>query len=49
MILRDSPHRGQWSLAAVRETAAAVRGVDVGGYRAEFEALVSGAAALRGE
>ncbi len=40
MILRDSPERGRFTLADVRELAAGARGLDGRGYRAEFLSLV---------
>ena len=47
MILRDSKHAGSWGLQAVAEAAAAAKGEDAGGYRAEFLQLVRTAAALK--
>lgn len=49
MILRDSPHKGQASLAWVRSTAQGALGRDPSGYRAELVGLVDKAAALKGE
>ena len=40
MVLRGSPHRGQATLAAVEEYAAAALGKDPNGHRAEFLDLV---------
>ncbi len=40
MTLRDSPHKGQLTLAQVAEWGRAGLGQDVGGYRAEFLTLV---------
>ena len=40
MLLRDSPHKGEATFAAVRELAEASRGADPSGYRAEFLELV---------
>jgi len=39
MILRDSPHKGAATMAAVIETAQAAKGDDADGYRAEFVQL----------
>jgi Ca-activated chloride channel family protein len=47
MILRDSPHKGTATLAAVAEMAQSARGQDPGGYRAEFLQLVETARALK--
>ncbi|HEX7448070.1 MAG TPA: YfbK domain-containing protein, partial [Pirellulales bacterium] len=49
LALRDSEHRGDLTLAAVQELAAASRGADENGYRAEFIALVKRAATLGGK
>lgn len=46
MILRDSPHRGNGTLAGVLETAQAAKGIDPAGYRAGFVELVRQAQAL---
>ncbi len=46
MVLRDSPHKGQVTLANLQEWARAGLGQDVGGYRAEFLSLVNTAEAL---
>jgi Ca-activated chloride channel family protein len=43
MTLRDSPHKGQLTLAEVLEWGRAGLGQDVGGYRAEFLTLVEAA------
>jgi Ca-activated chloride channel family protein len=48
MILRDSPHKGNATLAAVAELAQSARGPDSAGYRAEFLQLVETARALKG-
>ena len=42
MLLRESPHRGSATWAQVAELAAAGRGADPEGYRAEFIGLVDG-------
>jgi Ca-activated chloride channel family protein len=47
MILRDSPHKGTATLAAVQEIAQASKGQDKEGYRGEFLDLVKKAAALK--
>jgi Ca-activated chloride channel homolog len=47
MILKDSPYRGNATLAWVLDTAAASQGRDRGGYRDEFVSLVRKAIALR--
>ncbi|MCD4826068.1 MAG: VWA domain-containing protein [Phycisphaerae bacterium] len=47
MILRDSPYKGTYTLAAVEELAAAAKGKDPNGYRAEFIALVKKARKLK--
>jgi Ca-activated chloride channel homolog len=46
MILRDSPHKGSGTLAAVRAWAEAGTDGDNGGYRSEFVLLVRQAEAL---
>ncbi len=46
MLLRDSPHKGSATFAMVRELAAAGRGQDPHGHRAEFLQLVDTAARL---
>ncbi len=46
MLLRDSAHRGEASLAHVTATAAGALGTDPGGLRAEFLDLVREAGAL---
>jgi Ca-activated chloride channel family protein len=48
MILRDSPHKGNATLASVAELAQSARGLDPAGYRAEFLQLVETARALKG-
>jgi Ca-activated chloride channel family protein len=47
MILRDSPHKGTATLAAVIELAQEGVGRDEGGYRAEFIGLVERAKSIR--
>ncbi|MCD4823889.1 MAG: DUF3520 domain-containing protein, partial [Phycisphaerae bacterium] len=47
MILRDSPYKGTYTLAAVKKLAAAAKGKDPNGYRAEFIALVKKARKLK--
>ena len=47
MVLRDSPHKGNATLAAVAELAQSARGPDHAGYRAEFLQLVETARALK--
>jgi Ca-activated chloride channel family protein len=47
MILRDSKHVGNYTLAAVEELASAARGQDAEGYRAEFIRLVKAARELK--
>ena len=47
MILRDSPYKGQATLESVLETAAAAKGTDKDGYRAEFVELVKKAIELK--
>jgi Ca-activated chloride channel family protein len=49
MLLRDSPHKGNATLDAVAEIAAAAAENDKGGYRQEFLELVAKAKQLRGE
>ena len=46
MILRDSPHKGNGTLAGVLETAQAAQGDDPAGYRAGFVDLVRRAQTL---
>ena len=46
MALRDSPHKGQLTLASVAEWGRAGIGSDAGGYRSEFLSLVDEAASL---
>jgi Ca-activated chloride channel family protein len=46
MLLRDSPHKGNGTYAAVEELAEASRGEDASGYRREFIELVRAAAKL---
>lgn len=46
MILRDSPHKGNSTLASVLEIADSNRGADAAGYRAEFVQLVRTAQSL---
>jgi Ca-activated chloride channel family protein len=46
MALRDSPHKGQLTLAQVTEWGRAGLGQDAGGYRAEFLSLVDAAGVL---
>jgi len=46
MQLRNSPHKGSWTLNAVREVAQQSRGADPFGYRAEFIELVGKARGL---
>ncbi len=48
MILRDSKHAGSYSLPAVAELAAASKGADPAGRRAELVELVKTAAKLKG-
>ncbi len=47
MVLRNSPHKGSATLAAVAELAQSARGPDPAGYRAEFLQLVEMARALK--
>jgi Ca-activated chloride channel family protein len=49
MLLRDSPHKGNATFAAVAELAQSARGPDREGYRAEFLQLVDTARALSGK
>ena len=49
MLLRDSPHKGNATFAAVKELAQSSRGDDPHGYRAEFLQLVDTARALSGK
>lgn len=49
MLLRNSPHRGNLTMAAVAEMAQAGVGDDAFGYRAEFVELIKKARQLRGE
>jgi hypothetical protein len=46
MLLRDSAHRGEATLAHVTSTASGALGTDPGGLRAEFLDLVREAGAL---
>ncbi len=46
MQLRNSPHKGSWTLNAVREVAQQNRAADPFGYRAEFTELVGKARGL---
>ncbi|MFA6562031.1 MAG: von Willebrand factor type A domain-containing protein [Verrucomicrobiia bacterium] len=46
MVLRDSPHKGNATLAGVLELAEESRGPDASGYRTEFLSLVKKAQAL---
>ena len=46
MILRESPHRGEGTLAAVIEWAQEAKGRDPSGYRADFVDLVRSAQAI---
>ena len=48
LVLRGSQYRGELTLGAVQELAAASRGADENGYRAEFIGLVKQAEALGG-
>jgi len=47
MILRDSPYKGNATLASVYELASAAKGSDPSGYRAEFLKLVEKAKELK--
>ena len=49
MLLRDSQYKGDTSFAAVLETAAAAKGEDKYGYRAEFMELVKSAQRIKGQ
>jgi Ca-activated chloride channel family protein len=49
MLLRDSPHKGNITFAAVHELASASRDADENGYRAEFIELVKKASRLASE
>ena len=49
MLLRNSPHKGDATYAAVEEIASGGISSDPGGYRAEFLQMVARAKALRGE
>ncbi len=49
MLLRDSQYKGDTSFAAVLETAAAAKGEDKYGYRAEFMELVKAAQRIKGQ
>jgi Ca-activated chloride channel family protein len=49
MLLRDSPHKGNATYAAVTELAQSSRGADLSGYRGEFLQLVEKAKALSGK
>ena len=48
MILRESPYRGNASVADVLDTAQGSRGPDRSGYRQEFIGLVQRARSIRG-
>jgi Ca-activated chloride channel family protein len=48
LLLRDSQYKGDLTWGAVLELAAASRGADESGYRAEFIELVKRAAAIAG-
>ena len=48
MILRDSPNKGNATLASVLELGEASKGPDPSGYRAEFLDLVRKARAISG-
>ena len=48
LMLRQSPHKGELTLAAVQELAQASRGADENGYRTEFIELVKKARDLTG-
>ena len=48
MILRNSPYRGNWTLASVLETAQSAAADDPNGYRKEFLGLVRKAMELTG-
>ncbi|MCX6908792.1 MAG: DUF3520 domain-containing protein, partial [Verrucomicrobia bacterium] len=49
MVLRDSPHKGNATLAAALELAEESRGPDASGYRTEFLSLIKKAQALGGK
>jgi Ca-activated chloride channel family protein len=49
MLLRDSPHKGNATFAAVGELAQFGRGADLSGYRGEFLQLVETARVLSGK
>jgi secreted protein with Ig-like and vWFA domain len=49
LVLRDSQHKGNLTLAAVLELAQSAQGEDEHGYRAEFLDIVRRAKSLRGE
>ena len=49
LLLRDSPHKGNATLAGVIELGEEGRGPDASGYRAEFLDLVRKAREIRGE
>jgi Ca-activated chloride channel family protein len=49
MLLRDSPHKGNATYAAVTELAQSARGADLSGYRGEFLQLVERAKTLSGK
>jgi Ca-activated chloride channel family protein len=49
MLLRDSPHKGNATFAAVAELAQSSRGADLSGYRGEFVQLVEKARVLSGK
>lgn len=49
MLLRSSPYKGDTSFAAILETAAASKGEDKFGYRAEFMELVQAAQRISGK
>jgi Ca-activated chloride channel family protein len=46
MLLRDSPYKGSFTWAGVREPGATSKGSDRSGYRREFLELVGRAEAL---
>lgn len=48
MVLRQSPYRGNATLAMARELAAQAQGADLDGYRAEFMRLVETSQRLKG-
>jgi len=49
MLLRESQYKGDTSFAAILETAAASKGEDKYGYRAEFMELVKAAQRIKGQ